>query len=136
MSRIVIDTCVLKRAYHGEDDVSGRGIESIKRKRHTVVVCPSLFWEYVLVLSNGDRSMYRVIYDLLWYKWLRLPREERLDPNVRISFGPPEDRLHMQLAIDSGAQCHVSTDNGVLAEACNMRQYGVTEVHPANCVPC
>jgi hypothetical protein len=56
--------------------------------------------------------------------------EKYEDPVVRIEFGPIEDRFHMQLAIDSASNYHVSLDQGVLREADNMAQFGVTEVTP------
>ena len=43
--------------------------------------------------------------------------DRRQDPTVRITFGPKEDRFHMQLAIDYRAGYHVSRDKKVLAAA-------------------
>lgn len=48
----------------------------------------------------------------------------------KITFGPLEDRFHMQLAVDSQSDFHVTWDRAILAEAANMASFGVAEVNP------
>lgn len=141
-SKIVIDTCVVVGAYRREDEHCSRAIERFKKQRHTLVVCEQLIREYRGTICRGDPQLYSVVDRLLFARWLRLDLKRRPDPEVRIPFGPPEDRFHMQLAIDaragdpSCAVCHVTKDGGVLAEAESMGRYGVNEVHPESCAEC
>ena len=128
--KVVIDTCVVIGHFHLQDANCSQALHALRRKGHQMVVCKKLLDEYRGILCRSNKQMYSVIDTILM---TTLPIDLMVkyhDPKVRIEFGPPEDRFHMQLAIDSQASYHVSRDKGVLSEAKNMRKYNVEEVSP------
>lgn len=128
--RVVVDTCVLLGHLCLEEHYSSDALHTIKHEQHKMLVCRKLLMEYRKKLCNGSLDMQRYV-DRFLMSVLPIELMEKCeDPQVQIDFGPTEDRFHMQLAIDQGADYHISKDNGVLAEAEKMMEYGVEELHP------
>lgn len=127
--KVVIDTCVLVDHLWAEDESASGAIVLVKRKGYEVAVCDKLLGEYRGVLSRGSRQLYSLI-DLQLLQIL--PKMKKYaNPTVLITFGPVEDRFHLQLAIDVKAVYHVSQDKGVLAAAGDLMVAGnVVGCHP------
>lgn len=124
--RVVIDTNVVVDHYRAEDSDASAAIVAVKKACHEVVACEKLLREYRKHLSNGSQQMYSLV-DLFLLQVMPGLRKYP-DPEVRIAFGPVEDRFHMQLAIDKKAGYHVSKDKGVLAAAGDMMLAGAVKV--------
>lgn len=132
--KVVFDTNVVVSTIWARDPDSGAAISLSKTLRHIIVVCEKLLREYRGVLAQGNRQMYSLVDLLLMQVFPIDLLDKRADPVVSIDFGPEEDRFHMQLAIDSASDHHVSWEHAVLAEAHRMAQYGVAEVNPRDYV--
>lgn len=127
--KVVIDTNVVVDHFRATDGDSSNALVVVKSGGHEVLVCQKLLWEYRNVLSSGAPQM-RSLADV--YLMQLFPRMRQCsEPRVRITFGPIEDRFHMQLAIDNKAGYHVSRDREVLAAASDMLAAGAVKAcHP------
>jgi len=127
--KVVLDTNVVVDHLLTRDRHSSNTLYHIKdRERHKIIVCEKLLREY---RDNPALSGLPGVVDRLLMNALPVERMEKLpDPQIKIRFGPQEDRFHMQLAIDATAKYHVSKDGAVLACVTLMFDRGVLEVHP------
>jgi len=128
--KVVLDTNVVVDHICAKDVSCSAAVNAVRCHRHFLLVCNRLLKEYRGVLCKGDQQMYAVIDKLLLQMFPIELMQKYDDPRVRIEFGPLEDRFHMQLAIDAGANYHVTKDAAVLAEATKMQRFNVRETHP------
>ena len=127
---VVFDANVMYDHMYGFDESCSEAYATAARSKHKLVVCEKLLREYRGILARESQQMYAHVQ-----MWLQrtLPWhlvETHPDPDVRIDFGPPEDRFHMQLAVDARALFHVTKDRGVLRTAAQMKSHGVTGCRP------
>ena len=128
--KVVLDTNVVVDHICANDVSCSAAVNAVNRHRHFLVVCNRLLKEYRGVLCKGDQQMYAVIDKFLLQMLPIELMQKYKDPQVQITFGPTEDRFHMQLAIDAGADFHVTKDGAILAEAREMQRFNVRETHP------
>ena len=129
--KAVLDTNVIIDSIRAEDIHCMELIFHLKTGGHTMIVCPKLIDEYVRIYTQRNRSLEGAgQLFLMQHVPLDMMQMER-NPVVTITFGPEEDRWHMQLAILHKADCHVSKDAGVLKCRKEMLQAGVRQIHPS-----
>jgi predicted nucleic acid-binding protein len=128
MSGVVLDTNVVVAHVFGEDPNCSTAVVEARRGER-VIVCEKLLREYRDQLACGSIELYGTATRQLMRLFPNLVKSN-VDPQIRIDFGPVEDRFHMQLAIDYHAEFHVTKENKILDEHAKMLALGVKEVHP------
>lgn len=132
--KVVLDTNIIVDHVRAEDRDCSNAIHAMKSHRHVQVVCEKLLGEYRGVLCQGNQQLYAVVDGFLRQMLPSALMLKQPDPQVRIGFGPLEDRFHLQLAIDARADYHVTKDKRILEESANMKRFSVQETHPHNYV--